>query len=66
MNNFYLFLNVHIGMKYGIVNESSLILWHRRLSHISKEKITRLIKKGILSNINFSDFDMCIDCIEEK
>ena len=28
--------------------------------------MTRLVKKGILSNLNFNNFGMYIDCIKEK
>ena len=59
-------MNVNIGMKYGIMNESFSILWHRRLGHISKERMIKLTKKGISPNLDFSDFDMCIDCIKKN
>ena len=59
-------MNVNIRIKHDIINESSSILWHRQLGHISKEKMTRLVKKNILSNLNFSNFGMCIDCIKEN
>ena len=61
-----LVLYVNIRMKYGIVNESSLILWHRWLGHISKARMTRLIKLDILSNLDFNSFGMCIDCIKKN
>ena len=58
--------NINVGMKCGIINESCSILWYRWLGHISKKKMTRLVKKSILSNLDFSDFDMCIDCIKKN
>ena len=63
---FLFILNVNVKIKYDIINESSSILWHRWLGYISKERMTKLVKKDVLSNLNFSDFGMCIDCIKGK
>ena len=38
----------------------------KRLSHISKQKIVRLIKDEILLDLDFLDFDTCVDCIKSK
>jgi len=35
-------LHSNIGLKRGLINEKSSILWHRRLGHISKDRIERL------------------------
>ena len=59
-------MNVNIGMKRGIINESSSILWHKWLGYISKEMMTRLVKEGIFSNLDFSDFGMCKHCIKKN
>ena len=48
------------------LNENSSILWHKRLGHISKQRIERLIKDEILLDLDFSDFDTCVDCIKGK
>lgn len=42
------------------------MLWHKRLGHISKERIQRLIKDDILISLDFGDLDTYIDCIREK
>ncbi|KAJ9562866.1 hypothetical protein OSB04_008026 [Centaurea solstitialis] len=47
-------------------NEISSRLWHKRLGHISKERMKRLIKDGIIENLDFSDFDPCVNCIKGK
>ena len=44
----------------------SSILWHRRLGHISRNRIEKLVKNGILENLNFTDFEICVDCIKGK
>ena len=48
------------------VDENCSMLWHKRLGHISKQMIERLIKDGILHNLDFSDFDTCVNCIKGK
>jgi len=52
--------------KRGRVTESSSMLWHKRLGHISRKRMERLIKENILHSLDFSDFDNCIDCIKGK
>ncbi|RVW37000.1 Retrovirus-related Pol polyprotein from transposon TNT 1-94 [Vitis vinifera] len=59
-------LHSNIGSKRGLINENSSILWHRRLGHISRERIERLVKEGILQNLDFTDFHVCVDCIKGK
>ena len=34
--------------------------------HISRERLLRLVKDGILLNLDFSDLGMCVDCIKGK
>ena len=33
--------------------------WHKRLGHISKSRVERLVSDGILDSLDFSDFDIC-------
>jgi hypothetical protein len=55
-----------IGNKRLRFNENSAFLWHKRLGHISKERLQLLIKENILPNLDFSDFDVCVECIKGK
>ena len=48
------------------MNEKSSILWHKRLDHISRQGIEKLIKDEILPNLDFSNFYTCLDCIKDK
>jgi hypothetical protein len=48
------------------IDDVSSKLWHRRLSHILRGRIERLVKKSILPPLEFSDFEQCIDCIKDK
>ena len=61
-------LNVvnNVGCKRSMVNENSAFLWHKRLGHISKERMMRLVSNEILSNLDFSDLELCVDCIKGK
>lgn len=38
------------------------MLWLKTLGHISKETMERLVKEGLLSKLNFTDFMVCVDC----
>ena len=42
------------------------MLWYRRLGHISIQRIKRLINDGVLSTLDFTDFETCVDCIKGK
>ena len=55
-----------IGNKHSAHNECSTFLYHQRLGHISKERALRLIKSGILPQLDFVDKDVCMDCIKGK
>ncbi|RWR73399.1 Gag-protease-integrase-RT-RNaseH polyprotein [Cinnamomum micranthum f. kanehirae] len=57
---------MNMGVKRMTINENSSMLWHKRLGHISKERMARLVKDGLLPNLNFTDFTVCIDCIKGK
>ena len=46
--------------KRKITHDSSK-LWHCRLGHISRGRIERLIKNDILSPLEFSDIEQCIE-----
>lgn len=59
-------LHHKVGTKRSLTNESSAYLWHKRLGHISKERIERLVKNGILHDLDFTDLGVCVDCIKGK
>ena len=44
----------------------SFMLWHKRLGHISRNIMERLVKDGVLQDLDFSDFTTCIDCVKGK
>ncbi|KAJ9554358.1 hypothetical protein OSB04_018403 [Centaurea solstitialis] len=48
------------------LNEDSAILWHKRLGHISKQIIQRLIDERILNSIDLTNFQVCVECIKGK
>lgn len=59
-------LHHNVGTKRDLVDENSANLWHKRLGHISKERMQRLVKNEILPNLDFTDLGVCIDCIKGK
>ena len=54
------------GVKRTLTNENSSSLWHKRLGHISKRRIERLVSDGILDSLDFADFEICRNCIKGK
>ena len=54
------------GTKRKLNKENSATLWHKRLGHISKGRVERLVSDGILDSLDFSDFDVCVECIKGK
>ena len=59
-------LHVHFGTKRCNTNEDSSMLWHWRLGHISIDRIKRLVKDGVLSTLDYTDLETCVDCIKGK
>ena len=59
-------MHVTIGVKRCVVNEESFMLWNHRLGHISIERVKRLVNEGVLSTLDFADFETCVDCIKGK
>ncbi|KAM1502254.1 hypothetical protein ACFXTO_027626 [Malus domestica] len=55
-----------IGQKRLNQDETSSTLWHRRLRHISIERIKNLSKSGILPSLEFDNSVTCIECIKGK
>ena len=48
------------------MNLSSSMLWHKRLGHISRQRLERLVRDGVFSNLDFSDFETCAVCLKGK
>ena len=59
-------LHVQTDIKRCVVKEDSSTLWHRRLGHISIDRIKRLVNDGVLSTLDFIDFETCVECIKGK
>ena len=59
-------INVVMRKKRDGINKISLMLWHRHLGHICRDRMKRLIKEGVLRDLNFLDFDTCVNCIKRK
>lgn len=64
-DNNFLTLHGNVSIKCSIVNEQCSMLWHKRLGHISIERIRRL-NDGVLEALDFSNFGVCVDCKKGK
>ena len=54
------------GTKRKLNEDFSATLWHKRLGHVSKERIQRLVSDGVLDKVDFTNFDVSISCIRGK
>ncbi|KAI3445119.1 hypothetical protein Pfo_001784, partial [Paulownia fortunei] len=54
------------GTKRKLTNENSAMVWHKRLGHISKQRIERLVSDEILDPLDLTDFKVCVQCIKGK
>jgi len=59
-------LHQNVCTKCSLMDERSAYLWHKHLGHISKERIQKLIKNEILPDLDFTDLNVCVDCIKGK
>jgi transposase InsO family protein len=64
--NNYLSLHTNVGIKRSLMDQSSALLWHRRLGHISIERIKRLVNDGVLKTLDFTNLGTCVNCIKGK
>ena len=65
-DNAYNPLSLTVGIKKSVINKESSLLWHRRLGHISIQGIKILVNEGVLSSLDFTNFETCLDCIKGK
>ncbi|KAJ9689270.1 hypothetical protein PVL29_014779 [Vitis rotundifolia] len=59
-------VNSVVRCKRARMNLSSSMLWHKHLGHISRQRLERLVRDGVLSNLDFSDFETCVVCLKGK
>ena len=59
-------LNVNENKRHKGDNLKSLFLWHFCLGHISKTRMTKLHKRGILGSFDYESFDTCKSCFLGK
>lgn len=53
----------HVGSKRIFHNYK---LWHKRLGHISKERLITLTKQNLTRNLDFKSLPGCTDCYKGK
>lgn len=54
------------GLKRKLVNENSIVLWHRRLGYIYRRRIEKFVSNEILGPLDFTDFGICVNYIKGK
>ena len=54
------------GTKIKLTNENSATLWHKRLGHISKNRIERFVSDEILDSLDLTNFIIFVECIKES
>ncbi|TQD69871.1 hypothetical protein C1H46_044597 [Malus baccata] len=47
-------------------SDDSFILWHKRLGHISKERVLKLSRAKLIPELNFTTATDCVDCVKGK
>ena len=52
--------------KQKISHDNDTYLWHLRLGHINLNRIERLVKDGLLRELNVSTLPVCESCLEGK
>jgi GAG-pre-integrase domain/Integrase core domain len=54
------------NVRQKLTHQDSGALWHKRLDHISQQRITRLVQSEILRPLNMSNLGPCIECAKGK
>ena len=54
------------GTKRKLDNAHSGALWHKRLGHISRNIVEQLVSDGTLDSVDFTDFNVRVECIKGK
>ena len=54
------------GAKRKLDNAHSRALWHKRLGHISRNRVERLVSGGTRDSVDFTDLNVCVECIKGK
>ena len=52
--------------KRKIDNENSSYLWHCRLGHVNKKRISQLYKNGYLGSLDYESYETCESCLLGK
>jgi GAG-pre-integrase domain len=48
------------NVKQKLTHKNSSSVWHRRLGHISRQRLERLVKNEILEPLDMFNFDLCV------
>ncbi|GKB92066.1 retrotransposon protein, putative, ty1-copia subclass [Tanacetum coccineum] len=56
----------NVSNKRAKHNLDSTYLWHCRLAHISKKRVEKLQRDGLLKSTDDESFDQCVSCLSGK
>ncbi|KAB2605750.1 hypothetical protein D8674_005467 [Pyrus ussuriensis x Pyrus communis] len=57
---------LNVGFERTLGTDTSYILWHKRLGHISKERIMKLSKVELIPKLDFTFANECVDYLKGK
>ncbi|GKB58552.1 zinc finger, CCHC-type containing protein [Tanacetum coccineum] len=63
INNSYMYV---VSNEKAKLNLDSSLLWQCRLGHISKKRIEKLQRDGLLNSIHTKSFKKCVSCLSRK
>ena len=66
ISNEQLVLNINMTKKRKLEDLNSSFLWHYRLGHIGKDRISKLHRDGYLGSFDYESFETCESCLEGK
>ena len=59
-------LHHNVSRNHNLANECLAHLWHKHLEHISKERIERLVNNESLLDLDFTNLNFFVNCINGK
>ena len=57
---------LNVTPKECMVPKTILCLWHKRLGHISKDRISQLSRLNLIPVVDFKTASECVDCLKGK
>ena len=52
-----------VGSISAVTTINNIMLWHKRLGHVSERGLTELMKQGLLGDEKFQELEFCETCV---